>query len=231
MAKKKETLTLTPNPDKVLIRIPKADWNSLFSKWVKTDDGQEVELFTDQEEEAGYEKRFTQNVSVGVVVAVGENVKEVLQGDMAIIDYAVTGNEDALVGFVNGERLVCINFFTTYHDKDSVPQMNGRLTYAKGDYDQVSPLLGVVRRGKVIPFSPYVFLEHENATKIHKGSKEGLMFEETEELCERKVLAAPEGNVCKGGDKVKLKEADIFDRTINNKKLSVIFKNDIMMVL
>ena len=44
---KKEQVLIKPNPDKVLIRITKANWNSIFSKWVKMPNGKEVEIFID----------------------------------------------------------------------------------------------------------------------------------------------------------------------------------------
>lgn len=226
---KKEMLRIIPNDNKVLIKVSKSAWNSLFSKYVRIADGKEVELFTDIKEDDGYEKRFSQNVSVGVVIAVGRDVSGVLKGDMAIIDYAVTGNDDALVGFVNGDRIVAIDAQTTYHTTDSAPQMNGRHAYVKGDVDNLSKLLGVVRMRKVIAFSPYVFLMHEDARKL-KVSSGGVMVEEVDEVCTRRVLASPSDSVCAEGDSVLINEIDLFGRVIDGKEVSVIFETDIMGV-
>lgn len=227
---KKEMLTMMPHPDKVLIKVSQANWNSLFSKYVTTSAGKKVELFTDAQEEEGFEKRYTQNVSVGLVVAVGERVKNILKGDMAIIDYSVTGNEDAQVGFLGADRIVCVDAFTTYHTEDSPPQMNGRLAYAIGDVENLSKLLGVVRMGKVIARTPYVFLKHEEATKL-SVSESGMMIEEVEEICIREVLAADKDSISKESSKVLIKESDLFSRKVDGKELSVIFEQDIMAVL
>ena len=73
-----EKIIIKPNPDKILIQIPKFSWNSLFSKYVKDASGKEIELFIDIEEYTGFERRFQQNVSIGKVVAVGANVIGIL---------------------------------------------------------------------------------------------------------------------------------------------------------
>lgn len=226
----KEKVQISPHPDKVLIKVSQANWNSLFSKYITVKGGKKVELFTDIEETEGFEKRFSQNVSVGIIVAVGANITNITKGDVAIIDYAVTGNDDALVGFVNGDRLVSIDVVTTYHKEDSVPQLNGRHAFVEGDYDNLSRLLGVIRMGQLIALSPYVFLKHEDATKL-AVSKEGLMHEHKPIICKRKVLSAGKDCIAQEGDTVIIKEADLFSRVVDNKEISVIFDRDIQAVL
>lgn len=225
----KEVVVITPNPFKVLIKISKASWNSLFSKYIKTKEGKEVELFTDIPEDDGYERRFQQNVSVGKIIGTGSHVLGIEPGDMAIIDYIVTGNNDYTVGFVNEERVISINADTTYHQEDSPPNMNGRNAYVIGDYDEISPLYGVVRNKKLIPRDPYVFLVHENPVKLTVSDK-GLMLEEVDKICTRKVLGAPAACVCHEGDTVVIHELDIFERQVEGKVLSVIFKQSIIAV-
>lgn len=226
---KKERMTIIPHWNKILIKVSKQDWNSQFSKYI-TVKGKKVELFIDTSEEEGYDKRFQQNVSVGVVLAVGEKVRGLLKGDIAIIDYTVTGNDDALIGFINGDRVVSIPAYSTYHDEDSPPQMNGRHSYVEGDFDYLAKLLGVIRGGKLISFSPYVFLKHENANKL-KVSPGGVMYEEVDQICKREVLASGEDSVCKEGATVLLKESDLFPRTIDGKEISVVFESDIIGVI
>lgn len=227
---KKQLIYIEPHPDKVLIKVTKANWNSLFSKYIVTKEGKKVELFTDIEEDEGYENRFKQNVSVGLIIAVGKNLTGIEKGDMAIIDYAVTGNNDALVGFVNGDRIVSIDAVTTYHKEDAPPQMNNRLPYVKGDYDNVSKLLGVVRMGKLIALAPYIFLKHEKASTLSVSSS-GLMHEKTPDICKRAVLSASKESVAKEGRKILLKESDLFSRVIDKKELSVIMEQDILTAL
>lgn len=226
----KETINIIPNPDKVLIRINKADWNSLFSKYVKGADGKLTEIFIDIEEASGFDRRFQQNVSIGTVIAVGKFVRGVQKGDMAIIDYLVTVSDDYVVGFVNGERIVAINGHTTYEEADAPPSLTGLSAYVKGDYDHISLLYGVVRDKEIISRSPYVFLIHQNPLKV-LVSESGNTYEEMEQLCTRTVMANNEGTYCKQGDKVAIKASDISERIINNKTLSVAFQEDILAVL
>lgn len=227
----KETLVITPNPDKILIKITKANWNSVFSKYIKDKNGKEVELFIDIEEASGFERRFQQNVSIGKVVAVGTNVSGVLPGDMAIIDYVVTGTDDYTVGFVNGDRMVAIDAETVYHTEDSVPNLNGMNTYNKGDFDTISLLYGIVRNKVAYSREPYVFLVHENPLKL-RVAESGSFFEEMETMCTRTVLASNEDSICKQWDKVVVKEGDITERiTQDNKTISVVFEQDLIAVL
>ena len=227
----KEKLLIIPNPNKILIKIPKASWNSLFSKYVKDKNGKEVELFIDIQEASGYERRFQQNTSIGKVVAVGENITDILPGDMAIIDYTVTGEETHLVGYINEEMYIAIDANTTYHTEDSVPNLNGMNTYQKGDFEEISKLYGIVRDKVAYSRDPYVFLVHENPVKLSVNSL-GITEQKIDEICTRTVLASNENSVCKLGDKVVVKESDIFERILpDNHTLSVIFEQDIIAVL
>ena len=227
---KKVMMNISVHPEKVLIKITQSEWNNLFSVWVTRHNGERVQLFTDVEEKAGYERRFKQNVSVGTVVAVGSKVSGILKGDIAIIDYLVTAQDDSLVGYQNGNRMVAIKAETTYHDSDSAPMFNMRKTYKKGDYDFLSPLIGVVRMGKIKAFSPYVFLKYQSNEKIMVGEG-GLVREVEEGLCEREIIGADTKSGYADGQKVLVHEMDLFSRHIDKKEISVVFENDIKMVL
>lgn len=227
----KEKLIITCNPDKVLIRIPKASWNSLFSKYVKGKDGKEVELFIDIQEASGYERRFQQNTSIGKVIGVGENVTGIQCGDMAIIDYTVTGGEDCLVGYVNEEMIVAVNAETKYHTEDSVPNLNGMNTYQKGDYEEISLLYGIVRDKVAYSREPYVFLVHQNPTQM-VVSENGLSKQTTHEFLTYEVMASNPNSIAKSGDKVHVRVGDVFERILDdNRTISVIFEQDIIAVL
>jgi len=226
----KEKLIIKPNPNKVLIKISKSNWNSIFSKWIKMPDGKQVEIFIDIEEASGFERKFQQNTSVGLVVGVGENVEGVMPGDMAIIDYTVTGGEDCHIGYVNGELLVAIDANSTYHKEDSVINLNGMNTYKKGDPEEISFLYGIVRNKVAYSRDPYIFLFHENP--LHDIVDEnGVHRQIQDEICTRTVMASFENSIAKAGDRIKVNSNDIFERVIDNRTLSVIFKQDLIAVL
>jgi len=227
---KKEKLEITVHPERVMIKITQGEWDALFTVNVRRADGSVVSLFTDVEESEGFEGRLQQNLSVGAIVAAGSKVEGILKGDIAIIDYLVTGNDDNLIGVTNGKRLIAIPAKTTYHTDDAAPFVDGKKAWVKGDYDTVSPLLGVVRMGKLIARRPYVFLSYESASQL-KVAKTGMMYEETEPICTREVLSAHPDSGMKEGDKVKLREADLFFRHIAGKTISVIFEEDIICVV
>lgn len=229
---KKQMMDIRVHPKNVLIKITKHEWNEMFSIWVTRNDGSRMQLFTDVEEEEGFDRRFRQNVSVGNVVAVGDLVQGVKKGDIAIIDYLVTANDDAVIGYQGGNRLVSIPAHTTYHKKDSAPMIDGRKTWKGGDFDFLSSLLGVVRMGKIISFHPYVFLKYETTTKLAVGEG-GLLREKdyAKTICKREVISAAIDSGYKDGDKVLVSENDLFSRHIQNKEISVVFERDIIACL
>ncbi|SRR6266404_576678 len=225
---KKEMLSFIPHPDKVLIKITKESWENLFYKWIVRDDGSKCQLFTQLEESEGFDKRFTQNVSAGVIVAVGDNIHDIYPSDIAILDYLATNNIDVLVGYVNGDRLISVIKKTTYHTENSRPQIDGRKAYVIGDYDDVSPILGIIRNEKIIALDPYVFLNHKS-NLIVSVLPNGKLRETVEDISEREILSAPEDCGFSDGDTILVKEPDIFSRTIGGKEVSVIMRQDILL--
>lgn len=220
-------IIFTPHPNKVLIKISKEQLENICSKIITRDDGTKARLFSEPEYEEGFDRRYQQNVSAGTVVAVGSNVKSVRPSDVVILDYLATNNIDILIGAVKGDKLICVNVDTTYHQNSAPPLLNGRRAWVKGDYDYLSPIYGVIRNGKMIAFDPYIFLVYRT-NKIVKVLANGQVLETKEDLSEREVLSAPPGNAFRDGDVILVKEADLTDREVNHRKISVIFKNDII---
>ena len=223
-------LNLFVHPKRVLIKITQDEWNNLFSIWITRHDGARVQLFTDVEEEQGYERRFKQIVSVGTILAAGNQVSGIMKGDVAIIDYMVTGGDDNLVGVQGGHRIVSILAHSTYHEKDSKPMLDGRKTWKKGDFDHLSTLLGVVRMGKIKAFHPYVFLKYEPPYRM-EVTDGGMMMPVHDGVCEREVISAHPDSGLVDGDRVMVKEADLFSRFIDKKEISVIFESDVLVKL
>jgi hypothetical protein len=227
---RKTQLHIKPAPDRVLIRITRAQIDNITSKEIVRDDGKKVRLFREPKFDKGFDRAFMQNVSVGEVVAVGSRVRtEIFRGDIAILDYLVTNDVDSFVGYFNNDQLVCIHAESTYHEEDALPSQTGRRAWVKGDHDIVSKLLGVIRGDQMIAFDPYVFLEYKPAV-IVMGLKNGKVVELPQPIETRTVIAAPEDSFIESGDEVLVKEADIFPRHVNDKEFWVVFQEDIMMV-
>lgn len=223
----KSRIYFIPNPDKILIKITKRQLENITSKMITRDDGKKIRLFTEPEFEKGFDRRYQQNVSTGVILAVGENVKGIYASDLAIIDYLVSNNDDVLIGFLNGDQLCAIDARTVYHTTDSKPDSKGRRAFVKGDFEVISPLLGVVRRDKIIAFSPYVFLV-PRSEKIVSVLPNGRIKETDEQMSEREVLAGSETSKYKDGDIIITPTLNIFNRHIEGQEISVVFEKDIL---
>lgn len=226
----KKLLTyITPHPDRVLVKITRKQWDALFSKKIIRDDGSTAQLFTDVEESEGYDRRFGQNVSVGTVVAVGANIENVSPGDTAIIDYKVSNDPDITVGYKDGDKMVALRIKTTYHEHDAVPGPDGRRLFNKGDFDEVSPVIGLIRKGEVMALSPYVILVHESRKIIRIGNS-GIQTVWEDKFVKREVIAAAPGSGYKKGDKILIQEYDLFSRHIDGKEVSICFEPEIIGV-
>lgn len=226
---KKRTLFIEPAPGKVLIEITLAQLESLTSRWIIRDDGKRVKLFTAPTYTEGYDQKFTQNVSVGKVIGVGEAVTNVVPGDIAIVDYLVTNDTDVLIGYFKNNQVVCVDAESTYHTDDAPPAQNGRKAWVKGDHDISSPILGVIRENEAIAFDPHVFLENKS-TKILKVLHNGQLREAKVPVTTRIVIAAPERSKIQPGDEVTVQDVDLFTREVGGKELSIVFLEDIKAI-
>lgn len=223
---KREKLSIIPAPNRILIKITQKQIEDLISKIITRDDGTTCRLFFEPIHfDEGFERKFQQNVSIAEVLGVGDDVRGVQVGDTVILDYLVQNVSDDFVGVFNKDQVISIIAHTTYH-QDSATLINGRRAWKKGDYDHLSRILGVLRDDRLIPFDPYVFIEYRSdIMKILNVSGGAMRNNET--VIERKVIAAPEGCLYRGGDKVFLGKDDWFDREIAGQKIAVCFKADI----
>jgi hypothetical protein len=211
----------------VLIRITKKQIEGMISKEIVREDGTKTKLFFEPIHFGeGYDRRYQQNISVGEIIGVGNKVRGIQVGDMAILDYLVSNLADDCIGFVNGDQLISIIAYTTYHETGSV-MINGRQAWAKGDYDHISRILGLVRGDELIPFDPYIFMEYKpDYLKIL--SPRGEAMRETTPVVDRLVTSAPEGCFTQCGDKIKILKDDWFDREIAAHRIAICFKQDVI---
>lgn len=226
---KQNKLFIEPAPKKILVEITLSQLDSLTSRWIIKDDGTRVKLFTEMPYDKGYDRKFMQNVSVGKVIGVGEEVTNVIVGDICIIDYLVTNDTGVLVGYFKNNQVVCVDAESTYHTDDALPAQNGRKAWVKGDHDITSPILGVIRENEAIAFNPHVFIETKRPV-IVKILANGKLDETPERIGTRKVISAPDGCGINPGDEIKVKTEDIFTREIKGKEMSIVFLEDIKTI-
>lgn len=224
---KHEKLSIIPAPNRVLIRITKKQIEDLISKEITKDDGTKSRLFFESIRfDQGYDRAFQQNVCVGQAVGVGDNIHDINIGDSVILDYLSTSLTDDMIGMVSGDQMISILAHTTYHQSNAV-MINGRRAWAKGDYDHISRILGVVRGDKLIPFDPYVFVEYESDF-LSILNDMGEKMRSTAAVISRTVIATPENCIYKCGDQIKIKRDDWFDREVSGRKIAIVFKQDIL---
>ena len=227
---KHEKLSIIPAPNRILIRITKQQIEDLISKTITKDDGTKVKLFFEPIHfSEGYDRRYQQNSSVGEVIGIGRNIREIRVGDTVILDYLVSNNSDDVIGYFNGDQILSILAHTTYHENSSV-LINGRRAWAKGDFDYISRILGIVRGDTLIPFDPYVFIEYKS-DYLKILNLRGENVRDSTVVLDREVIAAPEGCEYKCGDKIKIKKDDWFDREVSGRMIAVLVRQDILCKL
>ena len=234
--------------DKVLIRITKQNRNSIFEKEIKCDDGRTVKLFVNvPAADAADARRSALFVQTGVIEEVSRNVENVEKGDIAIIDYTLCNADEKLFyNDENGDVYWC-NATTTYHKDDHVIYANRKnprdiKVWSRGDYDEVSPLIGVIRNDKLIARDPFIFLEHL-PTIEEKETATGLILpfakynrydtgNKDKNSLDRKVLAcskkATQNYGIEQGDIIRVNDSDVFNIKYGNSQIDCVNDRDII---
>lgn len=236
---KKENEKYIPHPDFVLVKITKESRESLFTKKIKRDDGSEVSLFITVDEDKIQDRKSEIFVSAGEIVTVGENVKDVFPNDVALLHYLLDNNDDIIIGYDGPDKLIIVDAITTRHEEDNVVYSNRKsnrdqIVWNKGDYDNLSSLIGVVRNNELIPREPFVFLEHKE-TVVGKVTRSGILYYDKEVVLEREVLAISSESVneyqVNKGMKVLVNDFDTFSVKIGDQKVSCVNDIDIMGIV
>jgi len=217
-----------PPPNRVFVKILQQHKDAIFSKMNVRNDGSISELFTEIELESNFEASFAQNVHIGEVLNVGGAVKNIKVGDIAIIDYLVDNADEIIIGYEDGNKIVSVIGITEYYDHSQESSNERRLLYADGDYKEISQIYGVVSNGNLVAIDPFIFVETKDAIQT-MITESGIEYEEEFKISKRKVIASYEGAFADVNNVLVLKEWDIFDRTINGKKVSIIFNEDIKL--
>jgi hypothetical protein len=223
--------------DKVFIRITKDSRDSIFSKEITRNDGSKVRLWTNVEAMDNDDRRFTLSVQTGIVEAIADNVYGVKVGDVAIVDYKLCNMDDRIVYKDGGDVVYWLEAKTVYHDEDLIAYANRKspkdqIAYLKGDYDEVSMLLGLVRDDKVYAREPYVFLEHRSNT-ISKVSSTGILYSQTERNYLRKVLSSSEESQKNynifPGNTIQVCDVDVFTVMIGERSFDCVCDADVLL--
>ena len=148
-----------PPPNRVFVKILQSHKDNIFSKMNVRNDGSISELFTEMELESNFEASFAQNVHIGEVVNVGDAVKDIQVGDIAIIDYLVDNEDGIIIGYDGNDKIVSVVGVTEYYDHSQDSSNERRLLYAEGDYKEITQIYGVVRNEMLVAIEPFIFVE------------------------------------------------------------------------
>ncbi len=240
--------------NKVLVRITKDNRDSIFTKEITRDDGSKVKLFLTVDAKDDEDRKSELFVQTGIIEAVGTGeydedgtfieVGDVRVGDIAIVDYQVCNMKDNIYSKDdNGDVVYWIIATTTIHNKDLIAYANRKKTdgkrthisdravYKKGDYNDLSMLLGIIRDDKLIPRTPYVFLEHQSIT-VGKTTKHGIYYEEKNKILKRRILSLSDESAnnysIEEEDNILINNSDVFNVKYYNKTIDVCHDRDIM---
>lgn len=225
---------------KIFVRITKENRENIFSKEIVRHDGSKTKLFLTVDAKDEEDRKSELFIQTGIVEAVGDTVEGINVGDTAILDYQVCNLKSQLVKEDEDGQVFWINPTTTYYDHTQVIYKNrshemsrDTIVYNKGDYDDISMLLGIIRNEELIPLSPYVFLTHETPI-VMVVTKSGILSEERHRLLYRNIIAVSEESTdnftVKNGDTVLVDDADIFSVKVDGKKVDCLFDRDIMAI-
>lgn len=221
-----------PAPNYTIVKITKDSRDGVFSKKIKRNDGTYVDLFVAVPVESDLDDATKYYVSTGIVLSVGSNVKNVQENDIAIINYLCDNDESIIVGYDGEDKIIAVNSVTIRHEDDYIihaSRKNRRdeIVWNKGDYDNTSSLIGVVRGDELISQDPYLFLEHLSNV-IEKSTESGIQYAEVKYAYERKILATYGGALLKKGDTVLVHDMDVFEVSFDGKKVGCINAPDVL---
>lgn len=228
---------MIPKPSNIFVKLTEEERAKIFERPITTSDGRHFQLMTQVPAEEGIDESFTQTVSVGVVVAVGSQVKGFKEGDVVIVDYTVDISHEFLVEVGDDYKIMSLNAITTYEEEDKIVDPNQRVKHSTvihraGDLKDPSMIIAYVRDGVIHPNFPYVFVEYIHVNEEEQSEESGLWIEgEESKIADRKVLFSYKGSELLPDDIIIAESDAIFNRELNGQKFGVIYEHDIIGIL
>lgn len=220
--------------DKILIRISSELRESIYSKEIVDSKGEKIKLWKAIKEIDQLDERASfLNVQTGIVEDVSRGTSWIKKGDIALINYDVCNSLQRFAYSDGDDNIYWLDVKTTYHEEDEIAwqtqkSKRDQIVHIKGDYNELSGLLGVIRGEEIFANCPYVFFKHESEIQTMVSSG-GVMYDEDKKIIEREVLAisdeSSEKYGIKVGDRVVLDSYDTFDIKLND-ELAITAVND-----
>ncbi len=246
--------TIKPMPENVIIKILAADREGGMEKSFTKEDGTTGKLYTStalriykredfdnsefmrplEDADDGKNNIF---VRTGEVLSVGSKVAGIEAGDIAILDYTTDNTPEIVIGYDGEDKIISVKHATTYYPKDEIAyaerdKPRDQILAYKGEILEISSIIAVIRKGKMIARRPYVLLVQDAITRDAKTAS-GLLYTEKDTVIKRKVVSVPaeEADVqFKDDDIVLVKEADTFDIVLPQGLITACFVTDVMAI-
>jgi len=239
---------------RILVKLSAKSKLDLLEKEIITTTGEKIKLCL---KAPSYEEvdKYELSVKVGEVIALSPGVKNVQIGDIALIDYIVDADAEYVAYMEGNDKVVSVPCQSRIHDKDIVvtsyyqqKKIGGtqgekkiKMEYTgeknvfvarKGDVDEISLLLGVIRDGQLIPNDYFIFCEpkQENSNlTVQANGLFGFNAKETTHIKRRVLFSSPETGL-KSGDYVLAEKESNFELTVFEKKFDVIAVVDVLAI-
>lgn len=226
--------------DKIIVSFTNESIESIYQgKEITRDDGSKVRLFIATPAGDDDDRKATLTVNTAFVTHVSEEVKDIQVGDIAIVNYDLFNSKNNLIEDRGGDGIsYWLNSTTIYHDTTHTAYANKKskrdqIVYERGDIDEMSFLLGIVRDQKLIARSPIVFVDH-TSNEQEKVTGSGLIYTEKLKTFTRRVLAigeeASKSKRIVEGDQVLVADFDVFEIKMDyyGKSIDAIYEQDII---
>lgn len=227
-------------PTRVLIRIKGEDRENVFlGREITTEDGRTIRLIKTIDCNETMDRKSTLFVREGEVLQVGEAVNNIQVGDIAVLDYKVDNDHNVTVGWIGEDKIIAPIAVTTYFENDKIEYANRLVprdivSQKKGEIDNISAVIGVIRNGELHAQDPYVLLRFKFASE-RKETLSGIIYDEREKFLDLEVLAVSDYSRRKygiiKGSIVKILEQDTFKIDLTNEAILACDDCDVKMVM
>ncbi len=232
--------------DRILVRISEKSIQDIYSKEIVRNDGTRTKLFLTVPASDKDDRQSQLFVRTGTVINKGPAASSIVMGDVVILSYDAFNDERKFVGMDGDDKIIWVHANTAYHKDNLVAhadrqEMNGRRinrkdqrVWDRGDIDEISQVIGIIRGDKLIANDPYIFLNHE-AIDTQRKTESGILHHADKQkmILERAVLAVPGSGVWYGiaeGDNVMVNESDMFDIVLQDRKITCVNDTDVLYV-
>lgn len=216
----------------VMIDISERERDAIFKKEIKASDGRT--FFLIKEMEAGFDedKFFSQTVNMGRVIKVADDVKNIMPGDVVIMENLVDANPKYVAEQTDEYKRVVIQAANVYHDDDYWRPPNGTskggFVHYKGNLDTRTFIICIVRDKEIIPVGTKVILKNTPIINDPTISRLRVTASRTQMIV-RTVLVAAENSGYKKGDMVLVDQGIVATMDISGKLYDYIEEEDVLM--